>query len=235
MHIGILQTEHVLDQFQGEFGNYPSMFEGLLRGVRDDLTFTTYDVQEAIPADIICDAYLITGSRHSVYDDFPWIQALGDYLKEVLAANKKILGICFGHQLMAHYFGGCVGPAEAGWAVGVHTSEITRAHSWMGDATTQINLVSSHKDQVQAMPQGAELYATNAFCPIAGFTMSDQVWTIQGHPEFEPEYSRALMTFRREIIGEETYHDGIASLQTQTDSLQLARWMLDFVDGGSNE
>ena len=148
MHIGILQTDHVLDQFQGEFGNYPSMFQDLLRSVREDLTFTVYDVQAAIPSEIVCDAYLITGSRHSVYDDFPWIQALVDYLKEVLASEKKILGICFGHQLMAHYFGGCVGPADAGWAVGVHTSAITREPTWMGAAPAQVNLVSSHKDQV---------------------------------------------------------------------------------------
>ena len=128
-----------------------------------------------------------------------------------------------------------MGPADAGWAVGVHASNITREHTWMGDTAPQVNLVSSHKDQVQALPDGAQLYATNAFCPIAGFTMSDQVWTIQGHPEFAPEYSRALMTYRREMIGEETYQDGIASLQTQTDSQELARWMLNFVDGGSNE
>lgn len=234
MHIGILQTDHVLDQFQGEFGNYPSMFQDLLRSVREDLTFTVYDVQTAIPSEIVCDAYLITGSRHSVYDDFPWIQALVDYLKEVLASEKKILGICFGHQLMAHYFGGCVGPADAGWAVGVHTSDITREPKWMGEAPAQVNLVSSHKDQVKTLPEGAEVYATNDFCPIAGFTLGEQIWTIQGHPEFAPEYSRALMNYRREIIGEETYQGGVASLHTPTDAKQLAQWMLDFVEGGAS-
>ena len=228
MHIGILQADHVLDQFQDEFKDYPEMFISLLSGVQPDLQFSVYDVQVAIPDVIECDAYLITGSRHSVYDDFPWIEGLVAYVRDVLAANKKVLGICFGHQLMAHYFGGAVAPADGGWAVGIHTSEILETRGWMSQPTSKISLVSSHKDQVQKLPDGAEVYATNSFCPIAGFTVGDQVWTIQGHPEFAPEYSRTLMNYRREIIGEETYQGGIASLSHATDARELAKWMLEF-------
>lgn len=233
MRIGILQTDHVLEQFQGEFGNYPEMFQNLLLSVRADLEFSVFDIQNEMPEAINCDAYLITGSRHSVYDDLPWIEALVEFLKRVLAADKKVLGICFGHQLMAHHFGGRVGPADAGWAVGVHSSDIVQTPAWMKAPQSKVSIVSSHKDQVLDLPQGAEVYATNNFCPIAGFTMDDRVWTIQGHPEFDNEYSRALMNYRREIIGEETYQNGVKSLQQTTDAQTLARWMLDFVETGA--
>ena len=231
MHIGILQTDHVLEQFQGLFGDYPKMFVDLLSDVRDDLQFTIYDVQKQTPEAMECDAYLITGSRHSVYDDLPWIQDLVEFLREALLSDKKILGICFGHQLMAHYFGGSAGPAAGGWAVGIHTSQLTKQPEWMpeSESVQQVSLVSSHKDQVQALPDGAQLYATNDFCPISGFTIGDQVWTIQGHPEFAPDYSLALMDYRRELIGEETYQKGKASLDKRTDSKIMAEWMLAFL------
>ncbi|NKC01131.1 MAG: GMP synthase [Pseudomonadales bacterium] len=230
MRIAILQTDHVLDEFQEEFGDYPEMFMSLLRGVRGDLEFACYDVQIELPRRIDCDAYLITGSRHSVYDELPWIQDLVDFLRTVLEARKKILGICFGHQLMAHFFGGEVGPAAAGWAVGVHGSAVNGQRGWMTEAEKGVRLLSSHKDQVKRLPDGAGVYATNDFCPIAGFTMGSQVWTIQGHPEFASEYSRALMTFRREILGEQVYADGISSLTQTTDATRVADWMMNFVE-----
>lgn len=229
MHICILQTDHVLDQFQPEFGDYPSMFERLLSSVCHDLRFTSVDVQDGVPAVIDCDAYLITGSRHSVYEDLPWIHDLVEFLREVISANKKILAICFGHQLMAHYFGGEVRAADAGWAVGVHTSDILEQPGWMSENPGEFSLISSHKDQVQSLPEGAEVYASNDFCPIAGFTLGKQIWTIQGHPEFAPQYSQALMAFRREILGEDVYQDGVASLELKTDAKLLAQWMIDFV------
>ncbi|MDG2277963.1 MAG: amidotransferase [Pseudomonadales bacterium] len=228
MRIAILQTDHVLDEFQEQFGDYPAMFKALLSGVRDDLEFVCIDVQTESPSRTDCDAYLITGSRHSVYDELPWIPALVDFLREVLAAKKKILGVCFGHQLMAHFFGGEVKPADAGWAVGVHCSDVDQ-QTWMVGAEKSVRLLSSHKDQVLHLPDGAQVYASNAFCPIAGFTIGNQVWTIQGHPEFLPDYAHSLMTFRRKILGEAVYAQGLASLSEVTDAALVAEWMMNFV------
>ncbi|MEM7078113.1 MAG: GMP synthase [Pseudomonadota bacterium] len=228
LHLGILRTDAVLDEFQDRFGDYPQMFRDLLLAVDGQLRFTEYDVRVALPADFACDAYLITGSRHSVYDDLPWIPALADYVRTAMAQGRKILGICFGHQLLAHFFGGHVAPAPGGWAVGVHASTLT-PRAWMGDdAPTAMALLSSHKDQVQALPPTAQLYASNTFCPLAGFTLGEAAITIQGHPEFAKPYAAALMNFRRELLGEETFSAGMASLAHDTDSLQMARLLLDF-------
>ena len=192
------------------------------------LEFATIDTQAgAYPAPGACDAYLITGSRHSVYDEAPWIGALAEFVGQTLDAGSKVVGICFGHQLIAHFFGGLAEPAP-GWAVGVHQSRIVADAPWLDPKMDQFGLLSSHKDQVTRMPEGAELIATNEFCPIAGFTWGDDVLTFQGHPEFRKPYSMALMNMRRELLGEDTYQAGMRSLAEDIHASTVGRWILKF-------
>ena len=239
LHLGILQTDSVLDGLQERFGDYPEMFGALFTAEDPSLQITTYDVQQALPRSLDCDAYLITGCKLSVYDDLPWIRELADFVANAIEAKKKILGICFGHQLIAHFFGGLVTPAPVGWAVGVQTSDLVQKLPWMGGGDPvpdQLHLVSSHKDQVQRLPDGAQVYASSDFCPISGFTLGDEVLTIQGHPELNTRYSKALMAVRRELLGEAVYQAGIESLSTPTDAQLFTRWMLAFVrDKGSEQ
>jgi len=231
MHLGILQTDTVLPEFQDEHGDYPGMFQNLFSDVREGLRYTNYDVQVAPPARVDCDAYVITGSKRSVYEDLPWISALVGFVNEALLARRKIIGVCFGHQLMAHHFGGQVEEASAGWAVGVHASHVTRRLRWMAHDAEHMALLSSHKDQVVALPDNAEIYLTNEFCPLAGFTVGNQIITVQGHPEFNKAYANKLMDMRRPALGEQTYHQGVASLARETTETLMASWLLDFVQG----
>ena len=92
-----------------------------------------------------------------------------------------------------------------------------------------LKLLSSHQDQVTRLPECARLIASSAFCPIAGFVFDDVVMTLQGHPEFVKDYSRALMTMRRELIGEEAFQSGMASLAEHTDEELVGQWMINFV------
>ena len=230
--VGILRTDAVLENFQDAHGDYPKMFRDLLLSVDPDLDIVDYDARVAVPPQVDCDAYVITGSRHSVYDALPWISELADFLGRARAAGAKLLGICFGHQLLAHFFGGEVRPAEAGWAVGVHASRVLKSQPWMAGAPRQaFALLSSHKDQVVKLPDGAELYAGNDFCPLAGYVIGDEVMTVQGHPEFAKAYSRDLMAYREEILGPQTYAAGLASLDEEIHPGVFARWMVDFIHG----
>ena len=128
MRIGILKTDSVRAEFQREFGDYPAMFRAMLMASADDIPieFQDYDVQRGeYPASLDeCDAYLITGSRESVYDDKPWIHRLAQFVRELDAAQHPLVGICFGHQLIAHVLGGETRQADVGWAVGVHETVV---------------------------------------------------------------------------------------------------------------
>ena len=97
MHIGILQADSVMEDFQEEFGNYPSMFHRLLGSGVENVTFTDYDVQHGHYPKTTdeCDAYVITGSRRSVYEEEPWILRLRDYVVELHDTRSKLVGICF--------------------------------------------------------------------------------------------------------------------------------------------
>ena len=236
MKIGILQTDRVRDEFIEEFGDYPAMFEQLLyrcaAHVQPSMTISidTFEVQQGtFPVADNYDGFVITGSRDSVYDDFPWIAELVEFLRGVHEKQQKIVGICFGHQLMAHYFGGETTVAEIGWSVGVKTSRMLAGADWMQPERKQFNLLSSHKDQVSHLPENARIFASSEFCPIAGFTLGEHVLTFQGHPEFSKAYSAALMQTRREILGESTYHEGMTSLDESLDAEVIGQWMLNFL------
>ena len=233
MRIGILQTDRVMDRFRARHGDYPRMFEDMLTeaGDGESLEFEAIDsMASAYPEPGSCDAYVITGSRLSVYDDYPWIAGLARFVGEALEAGSKVVGICFGHQLIAHFFGGETKPAP-GWAVGVHETRVVSEAPWLDPKLDRFGLLSSHKDQVTRMPGSAELFATNEFCPIAGFTWGESVMTLQGHPEFRKPYSMDLMNMRRELLGEDTYQAGVASLHEDIHPLAVGRWMLNFCRG----
>ena len=141
--------------------------------------------------------------------------------------GRSVVGICFGHQLMAHFFGGRTTKAP-GWAVGVHASELLVTEPWLSPHADGFSLLSSHQDQVTDLPPGARLIATNDFCPLAGFACGDQVLTFQGHPEFRKGYSRDLMNMRRDLLGEDVWRTGVASLENATHERLVGRWILNF-------
>lgn len=231
MRIGILKTDDVRPTLVGEFGEYPDMFMALLREVDPGLEFSIYDVQrdhypESFDA---ADAYLITGSKAGVYEDIEWIRELSAYVRELQKANKKLVGICFGHQLVAHALGGRVEKSERGWGVGRHSYTLSPQAVRYGEPGSQFSVLASHQDQVLQPAQGARVLASSDFCPIAMTQVEDFALTFQGHPEFCPGYARNLMQIRHACIGEDRYTAGMSSLELPLDRSKVAGWMLDFM------
>jgi len=239
MRIGILKTDSVREEFQHEFGDYPVMFRAVLMANADDvpIEFRDYDVQRGeYPASIDeCDAYLITGSRESAYDDQPWIHRLAQFVQELDAARHTLVGICFGHQLIAHVLGGETRAAETGWAVGVQETQVLSPAEWMLPYRERFGLLSSHKDQVVRLPERAEVFASTPFCPNSGFTIGDHILTFQGHPEFSKGYSRALIELRRELLGEPGYSSGVESLGKPVHQSMVGRWIINFIASNAAE
>jgi GMP synthase-like glutamine amidotransferase len=231
MKIGILNTDEVKPEFAAEFGQYPDMFSRILLAGDPDIEVVTYEVVRGdYPSDIDeVDAYIITGSKLSVYDDVPWIRALKDFVQQLHNAKKKLIGICFGHQLVAEALGGKTRQATQGWCVGVHRNTLTSEAQSYGITAPDFQLLSNHRDQVETMATGAKLLASTQACPISMTAIGYHILTLQGHPEFDKGYARALLDMRREILGEALYNAAVDSLQQTPDNITVARWILDFI------
>ena len=231
MKLGILKTDTVRPEWVPEFGEYPDMFIALLARQNPDLEFVVYDVEEGeYPGDIDeVDAYLITGSKSSVYEDKPWIHALIDFVRELDRRRKKIIGICFGHQLVAQALGGRTEKSPKGWGVGLHTHQFSDLPEWHDQGEPGFDILVSHQDQVVENAVGASVLAGSDFCENAVCQIGEHILTFQGHPEFLSEYSREIMDFRREMIGEQDYETGVASLRDDPQGDRVARWILNFL------
>ena len=232
MKLGILKTDTVRPEWVPEFGEYPDMFMALL-GVEDPtLEFRIYDVEEGeYPADIDeVDAYLITGSKSSVYEDKPWIARLMEFVRELDSRKKKIVGICFGHQLVAQALGGRTEKSPKGWGVGLHSYRFNEMPAWNDRQLPGFSILVSHQDQVVRNARGAKVLASSEFCENAVCQVGDHILTFQWHPEFLPGYSREIMELRREMIGEDVYTAGVASLAREPESASVARWIINFLN-----
>lgn len=187
MLIGILQTGLAPEALAPDMGDYPDMFARLLDG--HGFTFRTYKVVEGeFPASVTeCDGWLITGSRHGVYEDHAWIPPLEQFIRDSFAGAVPMVGVCFGHQIIAQAMGGKVERFDGGWAVGATDYDF-------GGETLTLN--AWHRDQVTSVPQGAAVIATNDFCSNAALLYPGRALTVQAHPEFRPEFVDGLMKTR---------------------------------------
>lgn len=187
MLIGILQTGLAPDVLKGELGDYPDMFARLLDG--HGFTFRTWRVVEMeFPADVhAADGWLLTGSRHGAYEDHAFIPPLEAFIRDAFAARVPLVGVCFGHQIIAQAMGGKVEKFGKGWAVGATEYDF-------GGQTLTLN--AWHQDQVTQVPEGAKVIASNDFCANAALLYDDRALTVQAHPEFRPDFIDGLMRTR---------------------------------------
>ena len=229
MHIGILQCDDVLEKFLPHYGHYPDMFIRLLLKADPTFTFSVYDVRRShFPSHrTSCDAYLITGSRHGVNDPLPWISDLELFIRDLHASSNKMIGICFGHQLIAKALGGSVDKSPKGWAVGLSQNKIVEKKNWMIPVSDTFQLLVSHQEQVVKLPPGAEVIASNDNCPFYMMQLANSL-SLQGHPEFSKAYVRSLIEDRKDRLSMRCYEDGLQSLTMDNDTMLTAQWMTRF-------
>ena len=178
------------------------------------------------------DAYLITGSPCSVNEGLVWIEKLKQYVKNCFISQKKLIGICFGHQLIASALGGTVERRRDGWLLGVKSFEILEVQSWMIPTKGQCEIHHINQDHVISLPEHAKRIAYSGSCKNSAFVVGDTVVGLQGHPE-QPR--RAMENFIKELLllgaDPEEMERGLDSLQDELPDADLWRnWIGKFLE-----
>ncbi len=236
MRIGILETGEVAEDLRARHGDYPAMFRSLLSAVDPGLEFATVRVvageMPAAPGQ--ADAWLVTGSRHGVYDALPWIEPLKEFLRACVAAHVPVVGICFGHQILAEALGGRAEKSERGWGLGVKDYDFVARPGWMADAPAHFSMRAVHQDQVTALPPTATVLASSPFCEYAAIAYGDpetpDAISLQPHPEFGPEFMGELLALRAgTAFPAEVYEAARPGLDRPVASVDWAGWIVAYL------
>lgn len=203
-----------------ESGDIAPYFERMLANM--GFSFATFDVVDMeFPTAIDeCDGWLITGSKHGAYEDHEFIGPLETFIRDVYAADIPLVGICFGHQIIAQALGGKVEKFSGGWAIG------RTEYDWNGE---KVALNAWHQDQVVSLPEDAEVYASNAFCENAALVYGNRVFTTQPHPEYGDDFIGGLIDHRgKGVIPDAQLAQASADLEKPVDNPRIAQQIARF-------
>lgn len=266
IRLAILEADTPLPGVDAHYHGYHGVFTHLFtRAVApaplsSALLLTRHDVVNASPPGSAdpslssIDALLITGSKHSAFEDTPWILALVDLVRRALehTPRLRIIGVCFGHQIVSRALGVPVRRAEAGWEVSVTETRLTLAGQALFDGRETLvcsftlpfrktgtdmpkKIQQMHRDQALGVPAGATLLASTDKCPNHGFVIPGRVITVQGHPEFTEDIMEEILETRHSagLFDNELFSDGMGRRGEEHDGVLMAKVFLEFLRGAS--
>ncbi len=221
MKIGILQAGLCPEELLEEYGEYDAVFARFLDGF--GFEFEGFRVVENIfpPSIHSADGWLITGSKHAAYEDHDWIAPLEQFIRHAYSQNIPIIGVCFGHQVLAQALGGKVEKFSGGRSVG-------RQHYQLDGVEGGINLMAWHQDQVIEPPQDAKVIGSSSFCKYAALAYGNKALSIQAHPEFDAGFIAGLFDAYEDILPEEVMARRNDDLSGELSSPLIATMMAEF-------
>lgn len=228
----------VLTTFEGELPftqRHPHDGEKVaaaLQPLRPGWRFDTWQVSSGVwPEDLSGhDGIVITGSPASVNDDRDWIRRLEDLVREWHARRRPMLGICFGHQLIAKALGGSVGASPAGLRVGTIATRLNHHTDWMTPARDVMTLYAAHEDHVVTLPPEATPLGGDDVCPVTLYAIGRHTLATQCHPEFYPTFMDDLLGALQDDMTQDAHARGSEQLRNGTDTDLMRRWIVQFFD-----
>ena len=146
---------------------------------------------------------VVTGSPAMVSQREPWSESAAGWLRDAAEAGTPLLGICYGHQLLAHGLGGRVGPNPQGREMGTVRAELRptgQVDPLLGSLPPVLRVQATHLEAVLELPPGARLLGSSPADPHHVFAWGERAWGVQFHPEFDADVMRAYLEARRQVI-----------------------------------
>ncbi|KAL1888524.1 hypothetical protein Sste5346_009480 [Sporothrix stenoceras] len=261
LRMAILMADTPLPKTAATFGTYGGVFIDLFRRAVEPsgaplesvVSITTHDIvadgfESQYPDLTQVDVVLITGSKHTAFDNTPWIQALVEFAKRTLATTTpeakaagvhpvRMLGICFGHQIIGRALGSPVDKGPKGWEVSVTDVALSpEGAAFFGSELRtpgRLAIQQMHRDIVVEYPEGAVPLASTDICSVQGMLLPGRAVTVQGHPEFTGPIVREILEARHKIgvLNDEIYQNGIDVVDDKHDGEAIARAFLKFAQG----
>ena len=228
--IGLLICDTVNPEVAQVVGQYWERFNRFFENAETKINLKKYDIRSGIwpksPEE--CFGYVITGCSQSVNDPAEWKVELTRFIRECYVGRVKMVGICFGHQILAKAMGGRIELNPHGWGVGIKKEEVLVKRPWMKPAVKSYNLIASHQEHVVELPGNAQLLCTRTHCKITAFEINNIFLGFQGHPENSSFTSGVSIDKKRDEIGEEVYQSGKLSLTIEAEQKLIAKWIEAF-------
>ena len=236
MKIGVLLCDDVPEDNQAQFGTYKTMFSASLLVADSSFTPVYYHANEGdLPKTVDeCDAYLISGARESVFETHAWIPEAIHFVQKAANAGLPVIGICFGHQLLATAMGGRVERSAKGWGVGLASNQVHEDQNHIAAPNGHFTSLVFHQDQVVELPERIKVLASSDFCPYFVVGNGENLLGIQGHPEFETDFCKARIKARTDTYGEERAEQAFASLKSAPDNALMWAWIVDIIKKPAN-
>jgi len=226
MKIGILECGLIPEALQSRYDGYGTMFAKQLGALLPGASFTVISIVQgaALPAADAFDAWVIPGSKHGVYDDLPWIAPLKSFIRDAATLQRPMVGVCFGHQIIAEALGGKVEKAAQGFRVGMEQYETSPGLTGHGLQT--VAMPAFHQDQIVVQPPNSAVVARSPACAFAALRYTDApVLSVQFHPEFSRDYLADLI----DALSKQDVAPGLPANATLDDTGM--RWLAAFLAG----
>jgi len=231
MKLTLIQPTDVPPALANRFGRYDAMFHRMFAGQGFEFETVRLSDGAMLPDPGTLEAVLITGSSAGVYDNhLAWMEPLRDFIRSAYAAKTPMVGICFGHQIMADALGGEVRKSDKGWGLGRHVYSVTRRPAAIGGDLPEFAIACSHQDQVVTPPVEADVFMASDSTPNAGLAYRNgAAISLQPHPEFADDYAVALAELRRGKAPDAVIDTAVASVARKSDSAEMAGYLGAFL------
>src|SRR5688572_27593405 len=188
----VLKAGSAANEVKLTAGDYDRWFAETL-GTMCRLHVRQAHLSQRLPPPGDFDGVVITGSPLSVTAWTGWMERVGELVRDAAARRVPVLGVCFGHQLIARVFGGKVGLNPGGREIGTVEVDLTaagRRDPLFDGVPARMAIQATHEDAVVTLPSGATVLAGNAACPVQAFAIGKWVRGVQFHPEASPATMR---------------------------------------------